>query len=128
VNAHYWASNYRDFLEFFFSQAFIEPHSTKQIEDCVGYGLDKTPEVLIATMRTQGVPAERARELCDRVRCAVSVIHGSHDRCVPTARGAALAEILGTPLINIEGGGHCTHARDPVRINLLIREFVDRLR
>ena len=46
--------NYRDFLEFFFSQAFTEPHSTKQIEDRVSWGLDTTPEVLIATV-------ERAR-------------------------------------------------------------------
>ena len=29
-----------DFLEFFFGQMFHEPHSTKQIEDCVGWGLE----------------------------------------------------------------------------------------
>ena len=35
--------DYRGFLEFFFSQMFTEPHSTKQIEDCVGWGLETTP-------------------------------------------------------------------------------------
>ena len=33
---------YRDFLEFFFGQMFNEPHSTKQIEDAVGWGLGST--------------------------------------------------------------------------------------
>src|SRR3972149_11176629 len=28
-NAHYWRENFRDFLEFFFAQALVEPHSTK---------------------------------------------------------------------------------------------------
>ena len=37
-NRHYWLEDYRDFLEFFFGQVFTEPHSTKQIEDCVGVG------------------------------------------------------------------------------------------
>ncbi|MGH2555336.1 MAG: alpha/beta fold hydrolase, partial [Actinomycetota bacterium] len=31
-NRHYWLKEYRGFLEFFFSQCFTEPHSTKQIE------------------------------------------------------------------------------------------------
>ena len=37
-NSHYWQADYGDFLEFFFAQMFTEPHSTKQIEDCVGWG------------------------------------------------------------------------------------------
>ena len=35
-----------DFLEFFMSKCFTEPHSTKQIEDAVGWGLETDPEVL----------------------------------------------------------------------------------
>ena len=37
------ARDYRGFLEFFAAQAFSEPHSTKQIEDMVGWGLGTTP-------------------------------------------------------------------------------------
>ena len=48
-NRHYWLEHYRDFLEFFFSQTFTEPHSTKQIEDCVGWGLETTGETLALT-------------------------------------------------------------------------------
>ena len=39
-NRFYWADHYEDFLEFFFSQCFTEPHSTKQREDTVGWGLE----------------------------------------------------------------------------------------
>ena len=42
-NAHYWRRDYRGFLEFFFSQVFTEPHSTKQIEDCVGWASRRRP-------------------------------------------------------------------------------------
>ena len=34
------ARDYRGFLEFFFGKCFNEPHSTKQIEDCVNWGLE----------------------------------------------------------------------------------------
>ena len=48
-NRYHWLRDYRGFLEFFFSQMFTEPHSTKQIEDCVGWGLETTAETLVAT-------------------------------------------------------------------------------
>ncbi len=49
-NRHYWPQDYRDFVEFFFAQMFSEPHSTKQIEDCVGWALETTQETLIDTV------------------------------------------------------------------------------
>ena len=42
-NRHFWLAHYREFLEFFFDRVFTEPHSTKQKEDCVGWGLETTP-------------------------------------------------------------------------------------
>ena len=67
-NRHYWLEDYRDFLEFFFGQVFTEPHSTKQIEDCVGWGLETTPETLALTYlgRQLHDPAEFTR-LCERI-------------------------------------------------------------
>ena len=50
-NAHYWLRDYPGFLEFFFSQVFTEPHSTKQIEDGVSWGLETAPETLADTRR-----------------------------------------------------------------------------
>jgi pimeloyl-ACP methyl ester carboxylesterase len=41
---------------------------------------------------------------------------------------AALAEATGGRLAVLEGGGHIPQARDPVKVNLLLREFVESLR
>ncbi len=50
-NARYWARDYRGFLDFFFAQVFSEPHSTKQVEDCVSWALETSPETLTDTRR-----------------------------------------------------------------------------
>jgi pimeloyl-ACP methyl ester carboxylesterase/predicted glycosyltransferase len=123
-NRHYWLRDYPGFLEFFFGRIFTEPHSTKQIEDCIGWGLDTDPETLVDTAR--GVATvEGFRESCERVRCPVLVIHGSDDAIRPHAGGAALADVTGGDLVTLEGSGHAPHARDPVQVNLLLRDFVD---
>jgi len=123
-NRHYWLRDYRGFLEFFFSQMFTEPHSTKPIEDCVGWGLETTPEALIATQLGESLDEETARELCNRVRCPVLVIQGTEDSITGKQRGIALAEATGGELVLLEGSGHGPHVRDPVKVNLLLREFV----
>jgi pimeloyl-ACP methyl ester carboxylesterase len=46
----------------------------------------------------------------------------------PLAVGAAVAELTGGALLSIQGGGHCPQARHPVKVNLLIRQFVESLR
>ncbi len=62
-NRHYWLRDYRGFLEFFFSQMFNEPHSTKPAEDCVGWGLETTAETLVATELGGKLGEEETREL-----------------------------------------------------------------
>ena len=53
------------------------------------------------------------------------VIHGTDDAVRPHAGGAALAEVTGGELVTLEGSGHGPHARDPVKVNLLLRDFVE---
>jgi pimeloyl-ACP methyl ester carboxylesterase/predicted glycosyltransferase len=122
-NLHYWLRDYRGFLEFFFSQMFTEPHSTKPIEDCIGWGLETTAETLIATEIGNGLDEEAARELSARVRCPVLVIQGTADAITGPGRGIALAEATGGELVLLEGSGHGPHVRDPVKVNLLLRDF-----
>ncbi|MGH3030955.1 MAG: alpha/beta fold hydrolase [Gaiellaceae bacterium] len=126
-NRHYWVRDYRSFLEFFFSQLFTEPHSTKQIEDCVGWGLETTPETLVETRLAIDMGEKETRVLCRRVRCPVFVIQGAEDAITGASRGIELAEATGGALALLEGSGHGPHARDPVKVNLLIREFVESL-
>jgi pimeloyl-ACP methyl ester carboxylesterase len=123
-NRHYWLRDYRDFLEFFFSQMFTEPHSTKQIEDCVGWGLETAPETLVATRLAINMGEEETRALCTRVRCPVLVVQGTEDAITGSSRGIALAEETGGSLVLIEGSGHGPHVRDPVKVNLLLRDFI----
>ena len=128
-NRHYWLEHYEDFLEFFFSQAFTEPHSTKQREDAVGWGLETDAETLVATQLAQRFASEdQVRELTDRITCPVLVIHGTDDAIRPHDVGAALAELTGGALVTLEGSGHIPLARDPVKVNLLLRDFVERTR
>ncbi|HZT16439.1 MAG TPA: alpha/beta fold hydrolase [Gaiellaceae bacterium] len=123
-NSFYWSREYRAFLEFFFAQCLNEPHSTKQIEDCVGWGLETDPETLANTSRAIGACRwEGFRATCERVRCPVLVIHGDQDLIRPHRQGAALAEVTGGTLVTLEDAGHLPLARDPVRINLLLRDF-----
>ena len=124
-NAHFWRRNYRDFLEFFFGECFSEAHSTKPIDDSVGWGLETDPETLILTQLARGIgDREATLALCARVRCPVLVIHGRDDRIRPFAHGKKLALATGGRLVTIEGGGHIPNVRDPVKVNLAIREFV----
>ncbi len=127
-NTHYWQRDYRGFLEFFFAQMFHEPHSTKQIDDCVGWGLEVPVSVLIdATRGLKACGAERFAAVCRRVTVPVLVIHGDEDRIRPHASGAALAELTSGELVTIAGGGHGPQARDPVLVNRLVERFVDRV-
>ncbi len=134
-NRHYWLRDYQGFLEFFFSQVFSEPHSTKQIEDSVGWGLETTPQTLIAIEDTPSRKAlydpsadtDWVRDCAERVQCPTLVIHGDQDAISPHRRGVALAEATGGSLATLEGGGHCPQARDPVKVNLLLNEFMRRI-
>ena len=52
------------------------------------------------------------------------VIHGEHDAVGSVTRGIALAEHTGGQVVLLEGSGHAPHVRDPVKVNLLLREFI----
>jgi pimeloyl-ACP methyl ester carboxylesterase/predicted glycosyltransferase len=123
-NAGYWRAHYREFLEFFFAEASMEPHSTKQREDAVAWGLETTPEILIATI-DEGRCRTPLADLLARVRCPTLLVHGTEDRVRPIALSErAHAAIAGSVLVPMEGCGHTPNTRDPVRYNLLLRDFL----
>jgi pimeloyl-ACP methyl ester carboxylesterase len=124
-NRHYWLEHYEDFLQFFFSQAYSEPHSTKQIEDAVGWGMQTSPETLIASALDPGLDEEAVHRLAARIRCPVVVIHGSDDAIRSPQSGAILATLTGGTFVSLEGSGHCPQARDPVKVNRIVRDFIE---
>ena len=123
-NRFYWLKDYRGFLEFFFSQMFTEPHSTKPTEDAVGWGLETTPETLIAIETSQGLDEQLTRELAARATCPMLVIQGTEDQITGKSRGIKLADATGAELVLLEGSGHGPHVRDPVKVNHLLRDFI----
>ena len=126
ANRHYWLADYRGWVEFFMSQVFTEPHSTKPHEDGVAWGLDTTAETLLLTVPAVAEPgAADAEAICRQIRCPVLIVHGDQDGIVPYDTGVALARWTGGQMVTIHGGGHAPTLRDPVQVNLLIRNFAE---
>jgi pimeloyl-ACP methyl ester carboxylesterase/predicted glycosyltransferase len=124
MNAVYWRECYPEFARWFISRCFSERHSTKGIEDSVGWALDSDPATLAATAQGE-IPHGRPtlRTLAQGLDCPVLVIHGDHDRITPLRDGRALARLTGGRLEVVAGGGHFAHARKPVQVNLALRQF-----
>lgn len=124
-NLAYWRRDFRGYLEFFFSHAFNEPHSTKQIEDGVSWALETDAETLAATFRRPSVQASELLRLAAAIRCPTLVIQGGADAITGPGRGIGLANAIpGARLVLVEGGGHVTEAREPVLVNLLLRQLI----
>jgi pimeloyl-ACP methyl ester carboxylesterase/predicted glycosyltransferase len=128
-NMAYWSDGgYGDFVRWWAEKMLTEPHSTKQIEDAVGWSHETDGRTVAASaLGAPAAPATRRAqiELARRVRCPVLVIHGTKDKVTPYADGKALAKITSGRLETVEGAGHVPQARKPVQVNLALREFVD---
>jgi pimeloyl-ACP methyl ester carboxylesterase len=127
-----WRHDWPAFVEFFFSQVFNELHSTKQIEDAVDWALDTDPETIItgeggaylSRLEPDGLSEAAALGYARRVRCPSLVIHGDADVISGVSGGRRLAAALGAKLVILAGSGHDPLGRDPVKVNLLFREFI----
>jgi pimeloyl-ACP methyl ester carboxylesterase/predicted glycosyltransferase len=126
ANRHYWARDYRGYLEFFFERCYTEPHSTKQFEDSVAWALETTPETLALTMESPGLDRAAIDDLMARVSCPLLVTQGDRDELIPADRGAAFAAATGAQLVELIDVGHCPHARHPVHFNELLHDFAAR--
>jgi pimeloyl-ACP methyl ester carboxylesterase len=128
-NRPFWLRDWRGFVEFFFAQTFTEPHSTKQIDDAVGWGMQTDAPTILRGMDAEWAnDRDSAQRLCEQVASPTLVIQGSVDAVVGPARGAAVAAAIpGARLVTLDGCGHAPHLRDPVRVNLLVRDFLTRL-
>ena len=126
MNALHWRQDYSRFAEWFISRCLPEPHSTKAVEDGVGWALDTDPETLIATARGAWLRDRRTlRALAENLDVPVIVIHGDRDRITPLRDGRALARLARGKLELVRSGGHFPHVRKPVQVNLAVRGFCE---
>ena len=100
-----------------------EPHSTKPIEDCVGWGLETDGETL--DRDASAAPASRPRG--DRARLCGRSLPGARD---PRRRPTRLTPTRGARWPSRPAASSSTsraraiaRTRDPVKVNLLLRDF-----
>ena len=127
-NREYWLQNYPDFAQHFVSNIFSEPHSTKQIEDGLGWASATTGAVLAKTVDARRTPPffDLGEAMYRKIACPVLMIHGDNDQIQPYARAKAVAEITVAEFVTIPGGGHNPLGRFPAKSNALIQEFLGR--
>ena len=128
VNIAHWRDpdGYADFVRWWARRMLPEPHSTKPIEDAIGWSHETDGPTLAASMKgpLATPPTRKAQAaLARRVKCPVLVIHGTDDKITPYADGKALAKLTGGRLETVEDSGHLPQARKPVQVNRAIREF-----
>ena len=125
-NADYWQKNYPDFIEFFMSKVHNEPHSTKQREDAVAWGLDGNGKMLQMTQDARS--AELGYVIDDdmyrRVECPCLILVGDSDEITPPETSHRIAELTGGELRVINGAGHGLHGRFPAFFNTVMRDFL----
>jgi pimeloyl-ACP methyl ester carboxylesterase len=127
-NVVHWREEYPSFVEWFISRCLPEPHSTKAIEDGVGWALETDSETLVATVidkESGGRPLgrEALRAQAKDLDCPVLVVSGRRDQITPPRDARALARFAGGKLEAVKDGGHLPHARKPVGFNLALRNF-----
>lgn len=127
-NRDYWLVNYPDFAEHFVRNIFSEPHSTKQIEDAIGWANETTGSVQIRTVEARAIPPpfDISEAMYRKIRCPLLMIHGDEDQIQLYARAKVVAEVTGAELVTIPGGGHNPLGRFPAKSNALITDFLDR--
>ncbi len=125
-NGAHWRSDYPDFVDWYMRRIFSTPHSTKQIEDSIGWAHETDAETLIAASgATFAAPVTRRdqRDLAHRVRCPVLVISSPNDKLTAHADAKALAKATHGELRSVTDGGHNPQARKPVAVNLALHAF-----
>ncbi|HEY3759244.1 MAG TPA: alpha/beta fold hydrolase [Solirubrobacteraceae bacterium] len=129
-NAVQWREELPAFANWFISRCVPEPHSTKAVEDGVGWALETDGETLVATVldSESGIrPPNRAelRALAGNLRCPVLVVCGENDKITSPRDARSLARLTSGRLVSVPGSGHFTHGRKPVTFNLAMRELCE---
>ena len=125
-NRDYWQQDYEDFTRFFMSQVHSEPHSTKQLEDSVGWASEGNADMLTNSLDGRGDSFVIDESVYEAVRCPVLIVHGAQDRILPVECSERVAELTGGELHIWPEAGHAPQGRYPARFNTLMRDFLAR--
>jgi pimeloyl-ACP methyl ester carboxylesterase/predicted glycosyltransferase len=127
-NREHWVAGYPDFADHFVRNIFSDTHSTRQIEEALGWASETTGAVLAKTVEARSIRPDFdiSEAMYRSIRCPVLMVHGDHDQIQPYERARVVAEAIGAELLTIEGGGHNPFGRFPAKCNALILDFLNR--
>jgi pimeloyl-ACP methyl ester carboxylesterase/predicted glycosyltransferase len=127
-NREHWVAGYPDFADHFVRNIFSDTHSTRQIEEALGWASETTGAVLAKTVEARSIRPDFdiSETMYRSISCPVLMVHGDHDQIQPYERAKVVAEATGAELVTIEGGGHNPFGRFPAKCNALILDFLDR--
>jgi pimeloyl-ACP methyl ester carboxylesterase/predicted glycosyltransferase len=125
ADREYWRNDYENFSDFFIRKIFVEPHSTKVIEDSLNWAAETNSDVIGATM---DAASSLSISLADyqAISCPMLTIHGEQDAIISPAHSRVLAEKTGCDSVFFPQAGHAVHARFPAKVNLLTRDFLEK--
>jgi pimeloyl-ACP methyl ester carboxylesterase/predicted glycosyltransferase len=127
-NRDYWMTNYPDFAAHFVGNIHSDRHSTKQIEDGIGWASETNGPTLAKIVEARAIAPsfDVSEAMYRKIRCPLLVIHGDDDQIQHYARAQTVAEVTGAELVIIAGGGHNPLGRIPAKCNTMITDFLDR--
>jgi len=125
-NYHYCVEHFHEMLEWLANTDFSEPYSSKAKEDFIAWGLETEPEILAtASFHPRRYPKTTAHDLIGRVHCPVLILQGEKDQWSEDEANLRLVQARPDwELVTLNGCGHIPNARDPVKVNLEIAEFL----
>jgi pimeloyl-ACP methyl ester carboxylesterase len=127
-NPHLMRNDWHAFLDAWARVMFPHPHSSRQIEDMIDFGLETDGDTFIAsTLGTGYPPREAVLDLAGRLDCPRVVAQWGHPMW-PARTSDTFAEASGSPLVVFERFGPAVTSRWPVATNLLLREFAEAIR
>ena len=121
----YYRVDHEDFVRFFLNEVNSEPHSTKQLEDCVEWALDGDGHSLAMTLEAEPL-INLNEETYRNVSCPSLIIHAENDEICHVGGSRRVAKLTGGELVVMERGGHAPQGRFPAQVNTLIRDFLAR--
>lgn len=116
--------HFDDWVRGFWGRNFPEAHSTKAQDDGWEWTHETTGAIILAAARE--LYTFDAREVFDQIRCPVLLIHGLREDDLLESF-VAHRGLPQSTLVTMMTPGHLPNVRDPVKVNLLLREFLERV-
>lgn len=116
--------HFDEWVRGFWARNFSEAHSTKPQDDGWEWTHGTTGAVILTAIK--GLYTFDAREVFDRIRCPVLLITGLRENDL-IGSSVAHRGLPQSTLVTMMTPGHLPNVRDPVQVNLLLREFFQRV-